>query len=108
MGNTYAINVRAVRRFTALEEGGKRVAVRLHVAANTSDVFWSARSCSYVVNDNPTGQWSTPDGTPCDLLSINGIGEIRWAVSSPDGNTAGDLEAVEYFGLTWHGYRGSR
>lgn len=78
----------------------------LYGSKSNEQVYWSPQYNSYVVNDNPMGLWSASDGTPCDLLSINGHGEIRWAVTSPNGGTAGDIDAARYFGLSWHGYRG--
>jgi hypothetical protein len=98
----------ARREFTGFEDGAHRLAVRLDHTMNTEKVFWSEQANSYVVNDNPTGWWTAPGGVPCDLYSINGMGEARWIVSSESGNTAGDLAAAEYFGLTWHGHRGER
>lgn len=94
-------------KYTALcEHESNRVDITLNSQDNTRQVYWSRQFNSYVVNDNPMGLWSAPDGTPCDLLSINGHGEIRWAVTSPNGGTAGDVDAAQYFGLSWHGYRG--
>jgi hypothetical protein len=95
-------------RFTAIDGARPRyVALTLQHTRDTEQVYWSKPHCnSYVVNDNPTGYWNAPDGTPCDLLSINGHGEIRWAVTGERGGTAGDTDAAAYFGLTFHGYRG--
>ena len=101
----YVVGGSHLRRFTALTETGADI--RLNDTRNTEAVYWSREGNSYVVNDNPTGYWNTFGGTPCDLISINGAGELRWVVSSRSGNTAGDTDAAEYFGLTFHGYRGS-
>lgn len=94
-------------RYTAIDgDNPQRMDIKLYNAFSSDQVYWSVQCSSYVVNDNPRGFWTGPDGTPCDLVSINGHGEIRWIVSSQDGNTSGDTDAARYFGLTWNGYRG--
>lgn len=95
-----------VRRFTPMLgfTARPRVDLKLTHCLNTEQVYWSVRSNSYVVCDNPTGMWITEHGVRCDLLSINGHGEIRWAVTAEQGNTEGDTDAAGYFGLTWHGW----
>ncbi len=93
-------------QYTAIDgENTQRMDIQLLEVRRTNQVYWSEQYNSYVVNDNPTGYWTALDGTPCDLVSINGHGEIRWIVSSDRGNTSGDLDAAKYFGLTWHGVR---
>ncbi len=95
-----------LRKFTPVAADLKRMDIRLHNDWNSDQVYWSVPNAnSYVVCDNPTGCWTAPNGIPCDLLSINGHGDIRWAVTSECGDTSGDLNAVQYFGLKWHGWR---
>lgn len=91
--------------FTAIKPDLKHMDIRLWDDRNTEQVYWSKQYNSYVVHSNPTGWWWTADGTPCDLVSVNGHGEIRWVVSSDKGNTSGDLDAAAYFGLTWRGWQ---
>lgn len=66
------------------------VNIKLTEVRTTEKVFWSERSNSYVLAE-PEGRadgwgseqvWLTPDGRKCWLLSINGIGEVRWSVLS--------------------------
>jgi hypothetical protein len=92
-----------VVRFTEL--GGRGVKLALTDTRDTEQVFWSPQHNSYVVSHDPQGWW-TKDGVPCSLFSVNGIGEIRWNVLSREGATNGDTDAIDYFGLTWHGWRG--
>ena len=50
-----------------------------------SAVFWSVKTDktnggnSYVLVENPEGTWVV-EGVRCDIVSINGIGEVRWNV----------------------------
>lgn len=60
-------------------------------------VWWSSRCNSYVmVANQDKGAFICPNGGRVDILSINGIGEIRWAVnpSFPDKEQA---EAMTMF-----------
>ena len=85
-------------------ESGDRVAMRLYEVRNTDAVYWSRQHNSYVVVKAVVGCWRTADGEACNLVSINGAGEARWIVTSPQGNTTGDVDAADYFGLTWRGW----
>lgn len=98
----YVIGGTFQRRFSYVYNG--MCTRRLNDAANHPDVFWSEQGNSYVVVQNENAGWETPQGYRCELLSINGMGELRWNVTSPNGNTAGDLEAAKYFGLEWTGW----
>lgn len=71
------------------EYGGSGVAIALHHHRSTDQVFWSpARQHpdgspaggfnSFVVVAKANGPWKSMDGTRCDLVSVNGRGEIRW------------------------------
>lgn len=73
------------REFTELGDYG----VKRKLAAMKSDsaIFWSARGNSYVVTN------TDPEPT---ILSINGIGEIRWKIE-PWNRDAESLEARGYF-----------
>lgn len=83
----------------------KELDVRLYDTFNSPQVFWSQQHNSYVLVADESGWWTAEDGTACDLYSVNGAGEVRWVVSSFNGNTTGDRDAARYFGLTWHGNR---
>lgn len=53
------------------ERGGYGVTRQLATMQSDAGVFWSVRSNSFVVTEGENGY---------RLYSINGIGEIRWAV----------------------------
>lgn len=78
--------------------GGNGVDIRLTSVANTSQVFWSHKHNSYVIVEDEKGEWSYY-GKRVALLSINGIGEIRWRVTEMKGSTEGDTDAVHWFNL---------
>ena len=81
--------------------GRHGVDVGLTSMRTTPDIFWSDRGNSFVtVRPEPDmrGEWIQPDGSRVDLLSINGMGEVRWQVFT----WGADLGegAVEHFGLS--------
>lgn len=100
-----------------------RADVELHSMTTTKDVFWSPRwasegggrgGCnSYILMESPYGEFIHL-GIQCSLVSVNGIGEIRWSVSPNDlerdqrnekedwrkGDEYGEkLKAARHFGL---------
>ena len=84
------------KQFTAY--GGHGVSIGLKHSENTDQVFW-VNGNSYVIVRSDKGEWSTRAGcVTCCLLSINGIGEIRWAVS-PRYPEKGEMQAAVYFDL---------
>ena len=96
------------RERRAVEYGGYGVNLQLPRDNNTPEVYWSKDSQgrpnnSYVVATNPTGPWKMDDGTRVDLVSINGIGEIRWRIEPPPFRDLDvrhePAEAVDYFRL---------
>ena len=90
-----------------VEYGGHGVDIKLQHPYNTKNVFWSRQGNSYVMveADAPSDRtFRTPDGRHVKLLSINGIGEIRWAAEPADLRYIGGLhketeDATEYFEL---------
>jgi len=74
-------------RRETVQRGGYGVQIALRHMRNDAKVFWSEQSNSYVVVD---------DGDQLTLLSINGIGEIRWRVLDTDRNAESNA-AREYF-----------
>lgn len=91
----------------AVMYGGHGVQITLNYFLNTNRVFWSSRGNSFVmvgVEKPEHYSFITPTGLHVKLLSINGIGEIRWTCDPRDLKyTGGDAdethEAVEYFKL---------
>ncbi len=110
-----------------LKYGGRGVDVKLTSAPNNDwkyqdppadTVFWSPQKWreetnrdgtkrtepaggfnSFVcVPDEQYGSWLTEDGVKVSLISINGIGEIRWRVESYSPHYGEG--AVEHFNLT--------
>ena len=103
---------------------GRQVDVELHSMTTTEDVFWSHRSNSYVLAEAPVLErkehveqvlW-TEEGKAVQLLSVNGIGEVRWPVwpyhleagqraekagwIKPDHDIYEYLQAARHFGLS--------
>lgn len=99
--------------FEPLKYGGHGVDVALVSMTNPGPdvVFWSKRANSYVLvegngaapgmRDGSDGRWLL-GGTRVHLVSINGIGEIRWEVEPGMLVGAGEEAeaAVKHFGLT--------
>lgn len=95
------------------DEGYKCVDVLLSSMRSTEDIFWSRRSNSYVLVEG--GDFHLTDGRTAQLLSVNGIGEVRWPVwvsqikqavemeaegkLKPDYDSFEQLEAARHFGL---------
>lgn len=73
------------------EYGGYGVNVKLTNANYSPDVAW-VRGNSFVLVANPKGRF-LHGSQRVDLVSINGIGEIRWPVPDRDIWHAEDLEA---------------
>lgn len=82
-----------------LFRNGARVDIALHSQYDPPNVFWSDPGFnSYVLVRRDDGVWLTPDGQSCDLVSVNGRGEVRWMV---DSTYAGMGEgSVDHFKLT--------
>lgn len=97
-----------------LKYGGRGVEIALLSASDPGPdtVFWSKRSYkpdgevdrhghnSFVIVADVRGGWLTKDGVEVALLSVNGIGEIRWSVSSREYDHCNAEGAIEHFGLT--------
>lgn len=83
--------------------GGRGVNIGLdNYGDHGGRVYWNSRCNSYVVVKNDKGKFSFR-GVKCDLININGIGEIRWYVQSYGLGCldAGDQEAFDGFGLAF-------
>jgi hypothetical protein len=90
--------------------GGHGVDIRLSNSRTTNQVFWSQRGNSYVIVADDDGP-HVKDGQRVALLSINGMGQIRWRVSDteihsarrhepqPDWDSFEFLAAFTHFGL---------
>lgn len=93
--------------------------VRLHSMTSTNFVWWSHRCNSYVLCEGSERSHFTLDGRKVNLYSVNGIGEVRWDVMAhsiesglrleaqgkldPSYDSAEQLEAARYFGLSYDG-----
>lgn len=94
-----------------LKYGGRGVdvALRTHSDPGPETVFWSPPRYhedgspgggfnSFVLVDDPNGYFLTEAGERVALVSINGIGEIRWKIDAP--YMIRDAEgSIEHFGL---------
>lgn len=91
-------------KFKLSEYGGRGVQIALisHSYPGPDTVYWSPQrwreekdrdgrvrtepaggfNSFVIVKDEKYGQWLTKDGVKVSLVSINGIGEIRWKVDS--------------------------
>jgi hypothetical protein len=65
------------------EFGGYGVNVKLTVMETSKDIVW-VRGNSFVLVDSPEQGSFLLDGQRVELVSINGIGEIRWKVWERD------------------------
>ena len=77
---------------------GVDVRLQSFTSPGPDTVYWSERTNSYVCVADTHGPWVTSDGKPCALLSINGIGEIRWSVPAKPFDEE-QIAAVKHFGL---------
>lgn len=83
--------------------GGHGVDVELRTETDPPGVYWT-REASYVLVADPLGGWNC-GGRRVSLLSINGLGEIRWGVRPGTGR---EENVVKHFGLTpWTGAQGN-
>lgn len=41
-------------------------------------VYWDEKGNSYILVKDPVGDYRTPEGEQVSMVSINGIGEVRW------------------------------
>ncbi len=82
------------------EYGGHGVDISIDSPSSPSDVYWSPGFNSFVlVRNEENGCWLTAAGQRCDLVSVNGRGEIRWHVT----NNNWDEGAIEHFKLRRNG-----
>ena len=85
---------------------GVDIALQSHSNPGRDQVYWSPRGIvdgrggfnSFVLVEDERGVWRAPNGERVALLSINGIGEVRWDVTC-HGIHYGE-GAVAHFGLT--------
>ena len=83
--------------------GGYGVDVKLISYSNPSDVFWSEKCNSYVIvepRDPDRALFTHPEHGPVNLISINGMGEIRWDTLPWDVDKPEQKAAMEFFGLS--------
>ena len=64
------------------EYGGYGVNVKLTEMRTTKDVVWVRGNSFVVVENKERGPFVLPNGDRVDLVSVNGIGEVRWPVWS--------------------------
>jgi hypothetical protein len=78
--------------------GGLGVSINLQDARNTERVCWvNGNSYVYVV-DSKYPTYETEHGSRVAIVSVNGIGEIRWKSTRwPD---KAEREVADYFRLT--------
>lgn len=75
-----------------------RVCRQLAHDGNTSSVFWSSEGNSFVMVPRAEGRFVHKDTDErCDLLSINGIGEVRWPISQWDKDRDEHREVLRWF-----------
>lgn len=81
--------------------GDRGVDIKLRGEYDPPGVFWTNRASYVLVNaQDPERSWRTPQGIPVDLVSVNGIGEIRWSVSAFSRGPQGDeADAIHFFSL---------
>lgn len=86
--------------FPVFKYGGYGVDVKLQSMKTSPSVFWSKAHHSFVVVDDPQRGDFSYKGRRVSLISVNGIGEIRWKVRAPGSSFDGGDEAAPHFGLT--------
>ncbi len=83
--------------------GGYGVDIQLHSRYIPSDVFWGEKGNSYVVVTPRAPEQATlihPEHGSVNLVSINGLGEIRWNVQRFDARQSEGHAAMKFFNLT--------
>ncbi len=86
--------------------GGHGVDIGLSIAPppgtmTSQSCYWTTKTySSYILVKSDSPKWETEDGSSVRLISVNGLGEIRWEVS-PYSSWGGDdgQEAVKAFNL---------
>lgn len=89
---------------------GVDVALRSYTDPGNDTVFWSKQRYhddgspaggfnSFVCVADEKGEWLTEDGQKVALLSINGIGEIRWRISTAAYDLRNAEGSIEHFNL---------
>lgn len=82
------------------EYGGYGVNIKLTSASTSKDVVW-VRGNSFVLVDDPEGDFLLGEQR-VNLVSVNGIGEIRWDVREHDIKQAERYEdSGEEYSHTW-------
>ena len=66
---------------------------------DAGDGFRSSENGRYIIEADPSGPWVNHDGKVARLVSVNLLGEPRWAVS-PVSRSNSDREAVAHFELS--------
>lgn len=99
-------------RPNVLKYGGRGIDVGLRSVRDPGPdtVFWSPQRYhpdgspaggfnSFVCVEDPKGDWLTEDGKRVSLVSINGIGEVRWRISNHSYDRRNAEGSIEHFGL---------
>ncbi len=78
------------------------VNMKLKSLIDPPDVYWHKNGvASYVlVSDEKNGNFTTGDGTRVRVVSVDGLGEIRWDVDHHNGKVGdrlGEDKAVAFF-----------
>lgn len=77
MSAEWTLKIPAKPKARVFKHGGYGVDVKLNTMETTTDVFW-IRGNSYVLVAEDRGHFKTKDGTRVAIVSVNGIGEVRW------------------------------
>jgi hypothetical protein len=87
-----SLKLRAGRLLT--NRGGHGMDIKLQAMVSTNQVFWSRNHNSYVV----VLQGSVNDGDPAyRVVSINGLGEVRWVLDPQESRWQCDNDAEAAF-----------
>lgn len=87
----------------AYDFGDYGVDIRIYNRFDPPDVFWSERGNSYVMvepRDPERALFFHPEHGPVNLVSINGLGEIRWDVLPWEVDKPEQKAAMEFFNLS--------
>lgn len=74
------------------EYGGYGVNCKLTEMRTNKDVVWVRGNSFVLVKNEERGPFFAPNGDRVDLVSINGIGEVRWPVWERDIESAEQYE----------------
>lgn len=65
----------------------------------TAEIFWNSDKNAYTVHYHENGAWLDSDGSCCDLVQVNALGDEVGQVDASGAPGPGEKEAIQHFEL---------